>query len=163
MIKNDQSILNKNGQLVSDGWASIPKIYNNVEVGEFIIMPNHIHGLINTVGVGFLQEEIISTSPISTAGVGSLQEVKISACLRSNVGVGFADPQEDTRKITIPSIIARFKKTSTTALNKLHNSPGRKVWQRNYYEHVIRNESELAKAREYIVNNPLKWAVDKYR
>lgn len=63
MIKNDQSILNKNGQLVSDGWASIPKIYNNVEVGEFIIMPNHIHGLINIVGVGFLQEEIISTSP----------------------------------------------------------------------------------------------------
>lgn len=145
LIKDEQSILNKNGKLVSGYWASIPDIYSNVELDEFVVMPNHIHGLITIVAAGSLQEGTIPTDPINSVGVGS------------------ADPHDDARKTTIPSIVARFKKTSTTAINRFHNSRGSKVWQRNYYEHVIRNELELTKAREYIVNNPMKWTLDKYR
>jgi REP element-mobilizing transposase RayT len=54
-----------------------------------------------------------------------------------------------------------FKSVSTRRINKLRDNTGCPVWQRNYYERVIRNEQELTRAREYIVNNPMKWALDK--
>ena len=58
-------------------------------------------------------------------------------------------------------LIGAFKTVSTKGINQLRNNPGCPVWQRNYYERVIRNERELATVRQYIVNNPMKWALDK--
>ena len=57
--------------------------------------------------------------------------------------------------------MAQFKSRVTKYANALRNNPGYPVWQRNYYERVIRNEGELTRAREYIVNNPMKWELDK--
>jgi REP element-mobilizing transposase RayT len=62
---------------------------------------------------------------------------------------------------SIGSIIAGFKAATTKQINQLISNPGCSVWQKNYYERVIRNEDELSRAREYIVNNPLKWEMDK--
>ncbi len=61
----------------------------------------------------------------------------------------------------LPKVIGYFKMNSAKRINHLRNSPGIPVWQRNYYEHVIRSESELADSREYIQNNPLQWTLDK--
>ena len=61
----------------------------------------------------------------------------------------------------LPKVIGYFKMNSAKRINHLRNSPGIPVWQRNYYEHVIRSESELADIREYIQNNPLQWTLDK--
>lgn len=58
-------------------------------------------------------------------------------------------------------IIRGFKSTTTKQINILRKTPGNLMWQRNYYEHVIRNEQELNKIREYIINNPLKWLLDR--
>jgi len=59
------------------------------------------------------------------------------------------------------SIVAGFKSSVTHRINQLRGTPGRPVWQRNYYEHVIRNEIDLEETREYILNNPLKWLEDE--
>jgi len=58
-------------------------------------------------------------------------------------------------------LIGAFKTVSTKRINVLKNTPGKKLWQRNYYEHIIRNEIELNHLREYIINNPVKWECDR--
>jgi putative transposase len=62
----------------------------------------------------------------------------------------------------IPEIVRQFKTFSARRINQLRNTPGVPVWQRNYYEHIIRNEDEYYKISDYIVNNPIKWQEDKY-
>ena len=61
----------------------------------------------------------------------------------------------------LPMFIGRFKMNSAKEYNNLCNTKSNRLWQRNYYEHVIRNEKELNNLREYIMNNPLKWSMDK--
>ena len=57
----------------------------------------------------------------------------------------------------LSKLVGRFKMVSAKQINILRNTPGVPVWQRNYYEHIIRNESELNRIRKYIINNPLNW------
>lgn len=67
-----------------------------------------------------------------------------------------------TRRQPLGRMIGAFKTVSTKRLNPARNTPGRKVWQRNYHERVVRNDEELTSIREYIVNNPVRWELDKY-
>jgi putative transposase len=62
---------------------------------------------------------------------------------------------------SLGAIIQNFKSVSTRKINKIRDNPGCPVWQRNYYEHVIRNEIDLANIRQYIADNPLKWDLDE--
>jgi len=62
---------------------------------------------------------------------------------------------------TIGAILRGFKSATTKQINELRNTPGAKVLQRNYYEHIIRNDEELNRAREYIANNPAQWETDR--
>jgi len=126
-------VLNEYGKIAQQCWLNIPLHYQNVELNEFVVMPNHIHGII-----------IINDT------VGAIHEL----------------PQQKTpqqrRLMTLPKIIGRFKMNSAKQLNQLRQTSGLSVWQRNYYEHIIRNEFEFNKIREYIINNPLKWELDKH-
>ncbi|MDI6761308.1 MAG: hypothetical protein QMD05_10825, partial [Candidatus Brocadiaceae bacterium] len=65
------------------------------------------------------------------------------------------------RKMTIPKIVGYYKMNTAKAINKIRNTPGIPVWQRNYYEHVLRNEDKLNRTREYVLNNPLQWQFDR--
>jgi len=62
----------------------------------------------------------------------------------------------------LSKMVGYFKMNSAKQINRLRGTPGQPVWQRNYYEHVIRNETDLQETREYIQNNPLKWLEDEY-
>jgi REP element-mobilizing transposase RayT len=62
---------------------------------------------------------------------------------------------------SIGSIIAGFKSATTSRINAFRDNPGCPVWQRNYYEHIIRSETDMTNIRQYIVNNPLKWDLDE--
>ncbi len=73
----------------------------------------------------------------------------------------YARPRLRSPSQTLGSIVRGFKSATTASINRRRNSPGAPLWQRNYYEHVIRNESELTRIREYIVNNPAQWAMDR--
>jgi len=62
--------------------------------------------------------------------------------------------------MTLPKLIGRFKMLSSKSINIIRNTPGVPVWQRNYYEHIIRNHESLNRIRAYIANNPAKWKMD---
>jgi REP element-mobilizing transposase RayT len=127
-----------------------------VQLDEFVIMPNHFHGIMDIIGpVGAKQGS--SASPgFEKVGNNDGDPTKGEA------GESFASPLRDgTVSGSLGAIIQNFKSVSTRKINKLRDNPGCPVWQRNYYEHVIRNETDLANIRQYIANNPLKWDLDE--
>jgi putative transposase len=122
--------LNRHGEIADMCWRAIPRHFPHVGLDEFVIMPNHIHGII-TVGA------------------------RHAVPLRSRIE-RFRKPVGGS----IPTIVRSFKSAVTKRINEYHSTPGLPVWQRNYYEHVIRNEDTLDRIREYILNNPVRWAFD---
>ncbi|MFO0793399.1 MAG: transposase [Candidatus Brocadiaceae bacterium] len=113
------------GKIVDGFWLEIPKHFQNVRLDAFVVMPNHIHGII------FIDD---------------------------NCRGGVTPP---LRRPTLGQIVAYYKYQTSKIINQMHNTIGMSVWQRNYYEHVIRDENELNKIRQYIINNPLQWEFDK--
>ena len=123
--------LDEAGQAVADAWQDLPNHYRHVALDAFVVMPNHIHG-------------IVFISP--DAGF---------------VGAGFKPAPTSTAHHGLPEIVRGFKTFSSRRVNALRHTSGSPVWQRNYYEHIIRSEASLAAIREYIANNPLQWALDR--
>jgi len=132
-VMNGEMELNEYGKIVKQEWYKTGEIRKNIDLDEFIVMPNHVHGIINIVGAH-------CNVPLH----GRIEKFGRST---SN---------------SIPTIIKLFKSTVTKQINQKRNTPKHPVWQRNYYEHVIRNENDLRHIREYIVNNPAKWEEDEY-
>ncbi len=127
--------LNENGKIVKSEWLKTEEIRDNVSTGEFIIMPNHLHGIL------FIDE------PTDRRGTVH----------RAPTVERFGQPTSNS----IPTIIRSFKATVTKQTNEFRNTPGLPVWQRNYFERVIRDEDELTRIREYIIYNLFKWQLDK--
>lgn len=141
-IGNDKMILNDVGDMVDFWWQKIFETYQNTLNDEFIIMPNHLHGIINIVGV----------DPC----VDPIQNNKIYD--NHNGRTHGSAP-------TISTIIQWFKTMSTN--NYIQNVKrnnwkpfNKRLWQRNYYDHIIRNDKSLNRIREYIINNPGQWEKD---
>jgi len=142
-IVNNEMILNKNGQIVEMIWNELPHHYIHVELGEFVIMPNHIHGIIILVGAGF------KPAHDEQAGQKSAQDERAGfkpAPTRANHGLS--------------EIVRALKTFSARKINELCNTRGKQLWQRNYYEHIIRNEKSHKYIANYIVNNPANWKDD---
>ncbi|PIE87595.1 MAG: hypothetical protein CSA01_00130 [Bacteroidetes bacterium] len=131
-IEKGIMILNDAGQIANNCWLEIPKHFPNVILHSYVIMPNHVHGII----------ELIETN---TSNVWA----KIFSPIRPN----------GTSK-TVGSIIRGFKIGVTKWMRKNTNTYN--VWQRNYYEHIIRNDKSYQTITEYIMNNPINWEKDKF-
>ncbi len=135
-IENREMILNDAGKMVEKCWLEIPEHYPNVILHKYVIMPNHIHGIIEIVGA----QDIVH-----------------------NRAQNIVPLRNEFQKIipgSIGSIVRGFKIGVTKWFRK--NSSIKNVWQRNYYEHIIRNEESYIKITEYIENNPIKWENDEY-
>ncbi|MFC1613759.1 transposase [Gemmatimonadota bacterium] len=126
--------LNKYGQIVRQQWETTGRIRQGVEIDKFIIMPNHLHGII------ILNENHCRDT-----------------ARRVPTSERFAEPVAGS----IPSIVRAFKSAVTKSINILHGTPGALLWQPRYYDHVIRNEEELNSIREYILANPARWEFDR--
>ncbi|WP_413175267.1 transposase [Anabaena azotica] len=135
-IINSQMELNEYGHAVVEGWLKTPELRPNVELDEFIVMPNHLHGII-IICRGVLQYAPTTESmPIS------------NSLLRS--------PSQ-----TIGAIVRGFKGAVTKQINQMRDLPETPIWQRNYYESIISTENDLHRTREYIINNPAQWDLDE--
>jgi REP element-mobilizing transposase RayT len=132
--------LNKSGHIVEACWNDLPDHYAHVQLDAFVIMPNHVHGV------------IVLTHDGGTD--------------RVNVGAGFkpapTGPQGTAKRHGLPEIVRAFKTFSSRRINEWRRMPGAPVWQRNYYEHVIRGDAELNGIREYVHSNPARWLEDRY-
>lgn len=140
--------------IVQKWWEEIPVHFPNVEIGAFVIMPNHVHGII------YIFEERRGTVPVPKEnGENSISQNN------QTLGViqgGETPPLRMFNGIpTLGQIIAYFKYQSTKEMNKVENAGAvTKFWQRNYYEHIIRNETDLQNKTDYIESNPRLWDED---
>ncbi len=132
-IRDEEVRLSSIGEIVQQEWLRTPIIRPHVELDKFVIMPNHIHGIIIIHG----------------AGRGTSR--------RAPTMERFGKPTHDS----LSTIIRGFKSATTKRVNEFRGIPGQQLWQRNYHEHVIRDEKDYRAIQEYIVNNPLQWYYDQ--
>ena len=152
-VVNGEMVLNEYGQIAFNEWIKTPEIRPNVELGEFIVMPNHIHGIIRITRRG---ESHSPDCELHSPNIESNTPDFMGEC---------NSPQRYSPRLrgpsqTIGAIVRGYKSAVTKKLNEL--GIGRKVWQRDYYEHIIRNEQSYYNISNYIVNNPAKWWEDKF-
>ena len=133
-IVDEEMMLSAYGEVAKTCFDEIPQHFPHAEVDAFVIMPNHLHGI------------IVITH-------GSDVEAQHAAPLR--------EPVDGPTPGSLSTIVRSFKSASTKRINELRGEPRVPVWQRNYYEHVVRNDRDLDRIREYITTNPLKWALDR--
>ena len=162
--------LTRAGQVVLECWNDLANHYSHVETDEFIVMPNHVHGIIvltdqqrkypipDNVGAGFNPDNVRAGFNPDNVGAGFNPDNVGAGFNPDNVGAGLKPAP--TRRHPLSEIVRAFKTFSSRRINEHRGSPGVPVWQRNYYERVIRNEQELDSVRQYIVDNPAEWAED---
>jgi putative transposase len=130
-IVDEEMRLSEEGLIAKQSWEELPNHFKNIKFDEYVIMPNHIHGIINII-----------------EPVGAIHESPLRMT------------QYQRRIMKLPKIIGRFKMTSAKKINLSNNTIGAPIWQRGYYEHIIRSEKDLNNIRDYISNNPVKWFFD---
>ena len=143
-IVNQEMMLSPYGEIVQKWWEEIPVHFSNVETGAFVIMPNHVHGVI------YILDERRGTVSVPHDNVTQYALGGETPPLRAFDGIP-----------TLGQIVAYFKYQSTKEMNKVENTGTvTKFWQRNYYEHIIRDEKDLQNKTDYIESNPLLWDED---
>jgi putative transposase len=153
-VADDVVRLNEYGIIVREEWFRSGEIRNEITLDGFIVMPNHFHGIIvidHHVGADGVRPE-------SAVRLENLGQTTAETRAHGNEGARRA-PLRGPK--SLGSFVARFKSAVTKRINHLRDNPGCPVWQRNYFERVIRDDRELAATREYIANNPVRWAMDK--
>jgi REP element-mobilizing transposase RayT len=148
--------LNDYGRLVEDVWKQLPSQFPLVELDQFVVMPNHFHAIAvildprdKRVGAGFPRPD---SQPSDTdVGAGFPRIV-----LPSETQGGENPPLR-----ALGDVIRWFKYESTKRINELRGMAGQRIWQRNYYEHVIRSDRSYWRIRDYIADNPKNWVKDK--
>ena len=151
-IQNGQMILNEYGKMVEQCWNNLSNHYDNIELDAYVIMPNHFHGII------LITDNVDNVDNVRAIRELPIHELPILELPRQQQ----KQRQQQRRKMLLPKIVGRFKTNSAKQINQMRNTPGISVWQRNYYEHIIRDEKSLENIRNYIINNPAKWQDDDY-
>jgi len=145
-VKNGEMILNEFGTIAHDAWMKKPEIRPNVDLHEFVVMPNHFHGIIEIHGRGELH---------------SPQNMGASDTFQSHNGCECNSPlRRRSPSQTVGAIVRGYKSSVTQQLGLIGFAE--KLWQRNYYEHIIRNEQSYHTISAYITNNLAKWSDDKF-
>jgi putative transposase len=132
-------------RVVESAWYSLTDIFANIELGEFVVMPNHIHGILWIVGAGAYRLH---------PGTWKNDDIRRDGRLP-------VPPGEDLKFEMLSNIIGAFKTTAATGVNKLRGMVGVPVWQRSFYDHIIRDHRELERIQKYIKHNPIHWAEDR--
>ena len=128
---------------VESAWHLVLDIFANIELGEFVVMPNHIHGIVWITSEGSYRLHP-GTWKNDTGGD---RQLPIST--------------KELKYETLSNIVGAFKTTAATRVNKLRGKIGMTVWQKSFYDRIVRNERELKRIQEYIRNNPIKWKEDR--
>jgi len=139
-IDDGEMTLNAFGTIADECWRAIPEHFPFVELGAHVIMPNHVHGII-----------VIRADESASNGI-----------VPQHVGATHASPLPKQPRGPAPrslgAIVGSFKSAVTHRIGREHNATG--IWQRNYYEHIIRDEKDLQCITDYIEANPSRWDED---
>ena len=132
-IRGDEMELNDAGQMLVSQWQALPQRFPNVRLDAFVVMPNHVHGIIVLVDANTSHDDVGATLVVAPS---------------------------------LGDVVGAYKSLTTVEYTRGVNASGwtpfnGRLWQRNYYEHVVRNEAALDDIRQYIIHNPAKWAEDE--
>jgi putative transposase len=144
-VVGDQVRLTALGETVRRCWQAIPDHFSHVRLDAFVVMPNHVHGIL------WLANSVGARHAVPLRGVGFGRPV--AGSMEERFGRPVAG--------SIPTIIRSFKSAATREINAHRRMPEAAVWLRGYFEHVIRDEPALGQVREYLANNPRQWAMDR--
>ncbi len=136
-IVNGEVRLSKMGVIVKTAWQELPAHFPNVINDEYVIMPNHLHGIIR----------------IETDIVGARHASPLRECVKNSGPRG-------TAPLSLGAIIGSFKSAASKRIHEIQGFEHFHLWQRNYYEHVIRDERDYERVLEYIRSNPMNWEQD---
>ncbi|MDY7049890.1 MAG: transposase [Microcystis panniformis WG22] len=148
-IKNGQMYLNQFGKIVADEWLKTCKIRPNFQLDEWVIMPNHFHVIVIINDYSDDNQSLGNGQSASRFGRRQFDKLTDHDAL----------PQQKPNSLS--SCIAGFKSAVTKRINLLRQNTDTPIWQRNYYESILRDEKYLAVVREYIINNPKNWPNDR--
>jgi REP element-mobilizing transposase RayT len=122
-VRGEEMVANAAGRALWRVWSDLPKRFAGIEIDEFVVMPNHVHGLLWLIA---------PTAP---------------------------SPQPDRGSVSLGDVVGAFKSIGAREANRILGRNGA-LWQRNYYERIVRNDAELNALRKYVVENPLRWSFD---
>lgn len=165
-VENKQMLVNAAGKMVSQEWEALPQRFGNIILHEYCVMPNHFHAIL----------EIDDRADV-TVGAGLVPAPDEAADKPRDRAATRAAPTEDTATAgddlksddpkTVGDMIGAFKSITTVEYIRRVKNAGwpvfnRKLWQRGYYEHIIRNERAFQNIAGYIKDNPARWTEDKF-
>jgi len=154
-VENEKIKLSPVGEIVVENWLNTPKIRKNVELDEFIVMPNHIHGIIIIkYRIDHNVETHCNANNVETHCNANNVETHCNASLREYKNI--FGPQSNN----LSAIIRGFKGATTKIINQKYPDINF-FWQPKFHDHIIRKEKELYNIRDYINNNPYKWEIDR--
>lgn len=175
VVADGRMHLNEAGRMVFAEWDALPTRYPMVELDAFVVMPNHVHGIIvitnkyvvgatlvvaqtdiTTVGAG-LVPALENTMPTDRAGTGTRATTRVAPTIPKN---------DNTATPAVGDVVGAFKSVTTKRYVDGVKQCGwpafrGRLWQRNYYEHVIRADESPRRIRQYILDNPARWAMDR--
>jgi REP element-mobilizing transposase RayT len=159
-IQNGVMGMNESGCIVAEEWQKTASIRGNVEVDQFVVMPNHFHGILIIVN-----PVVAAMYPTAPGIVGATRRVAHgestptpAAGEPARLYDGTAgEPAARPYGIAAGSLGAIIGQVKSAVSKRI----GRPVWQRNYFEHVVRDDNDLNRIREYIATNPIRWTVDR--
>ena len=126
-IAGQAMLANPYGQIVAICWANLPDHFAHATVDTFVVMPDHVHGIV------ILNATQRQTLPIDTIG------------------------PRGTVQGSLAAVVQNFKSVSSRLINQLRNTPAAPIWQRNYYDHIVRDAADMERIRRYIAANPARW------
>jgi putative transposase len=124
-IEGQSIALTKFGKIVRSAWMDLPNRFAGLALDEYVVMPNHLHGILCFVGAGLAR-------PSSAA--------------------------KPATELSLPNVMRVFKSVSTVETNRAFRTPGFVLWQRSYFDHIIRDAEDFHNHRRYILENPARWA-----
>lgn len=131
-VVNGQAVLSLFGEIAREEWWRSATLRDELELGNLVVMPNHLHAIVSM----------------------------LSRPRDGTVGAHGRAPLLSRPPRSLGSFVAGFKAASSRRINELRETPGARVWQRNYHEHTIRDRDELERIRRYVLFNPLLWRED---
>ena len=145
-VENGNMVLSEYGEIVKNELFKLPEYHKRIVLDEWVVMPNHIHLIIILRDYDFDN----GISDIGANDVGQNHDFDLHACTPEQYRLY-------RRKMLIPKIMGKFQMITSKQFNIIRNTPGRKNWQNDYYDVIIKTENDYLEVKQYIIDNPKSW------